>query len=51
MAQKFIEGRQSHMTPYMHNFEMAKNLNHLVILNFLLKISITCLNLELAHFF
>ena len=51
MAQKVIEGGQSHVTHFMHNPEMAQNSNHLVFLNFLFEISITCLNLELAHFF
>ena len=51
MAQKVIEGGQSHVTHFMHNFEMAQNPNHLVFLNFLFEISITCLNLELAHIF
>ena len=43
--------RQSHVTPCMHNFEMAQNSNHWVFLYFLFEISITCLNSELAHFF
>ena len=32
MAQKVIEGGQSHVTHFMHNFEMAQNSNHLVSL-------------------
>ena len=51
MAQKVIGGGQSHMTPYMHNFEMAQNSNHLVLLDFLFEILIACLNSELAQFF
>ena len=43
--------RQSHVTPCMHNLEMAQNSNHWVFLYFLLEILITCLNPELAHFF
>ena len=30
MAQKDIEAGQSHVTHFMHNFEMAQNSNHWV---------------------
>ena len=39
------------MKAFACNFEMAQNSNCSVFLKFQLEISITCQNLELAHFF
>ena len=49
IAQKAIEGCHCHMME--SNDELAQNSNHPVFLIFLLEISITCQNSELAHFF
>ena len=51
IAQKAIEGCHCHMMAYAFDFELAQNSNHSVFLIFLLEISITCQNSELAHFF